>query len=262
MARARSLKPGFFANESLADLGPLAHILFAGLWTIADREGRLEDRAKRIKRDCLPYYDCDVDALLDLLASGSDPFIQRYEVDGLKVIQIVKWQQHQSPHVREPESALPACPPKPVQTRARTRRAPVEPVGSMKREGGMGNGESEKRESGKGSAEGMPAPLPPSIDTEPMREVLADWFRYKAERKEPYTKTGLKQLFGRLVNVAATYGIDGIVSRMQRAMASGWKGWEHEDMPVRGSPANGHHKRAFTVAELLAEPTDEPTRND
>ena len=48
MARARNIKPGFFANENLAECDPLARLLFAGLWCLADREGRLEDRPKRI----------------------------------------------------------------------------------------------------------------------------------------------------------------------------------------------------------------------
>ena len=61
--RARNLKPGYFKNEGLADLPPLARILFAGLWGMADREGRLEDRPKRIKAEILPYDNCDTDKL-------------------------------------------------------------------------------------------------------------------------------------------------------------------------------------------------------
>ena len=60
MARARNLKPSFFTNDKLAELHPLGRLLFAGLWTIADREGRLEDRPKRIKTDVsLPYITAD-----------------------------------------------------------------------------------------------------------------------------------------------------------------------------------------------------------
>ena len=49
--RARNLKPGFFQNEYLADLPPLARILFCGLWCSADRNGRLEYRPKKIKAE-------------------------------------------------------------------------------------------------------------------------------------------------------------------------------------------------------------------
>ena len=53
MARTRSIKPSFFDNEILGDLPPLTRLLFIGLWGIADREGRLEDRPKRIKKELL-----------------------------------------------------------------------------------------------------------------------------------------------------------------------------------------------------------------
>ncbi|MGA9753322.1 MAG: hypothetical protein WBS54_16205 [Acidobacteriota bacterium] len=106
MARSRNLKPGFFTNDLLAEVPPLGRLLFAGLWTLADREGRLEDRPKRIKAQLFPYDDCDVDALLEELANRR--FIQRYEVDGSRLIQVTTWHRHQNPHIKEPESTLPA----------------------------------------------------------------------------------------------------------------------------------------------------------
>jgi hypothetical protein len=50
MARSRNIKPGFFTNDELAECHPLGRLLFAGLWTIADKEGRLDDRPKKLKR--------------------------------------------------------------------------------------------------------------------------------------------------------------------------------------------------------------------
>ena len=106
MARARNIKPGFFSNDLLAEIAPLGRILFAGLWTLADREGRQEDRVKRIKAQLLPYDDCDCESLLqDLHEHG---FIQRYTVAGAGYIQIVKWHEHQNPHMKEAESTIPA----------------------------------------------------------------------------------------------------------------------------------------------------------
>ena len=53
MARARNIKPGFFDNETLGELPALTRLLFIGLWCLADREGRLQDRPKRIKKELL-----------------------------------------------------------------------------------------------------------------------------------------------------------------------------------------------------------------
>jgi hypothetical protein len=49
MARSRNIKPGFFTNDELAECHPLGRLLFAGLWTIADKRG-LDDRPKKLKR--------------------------------------------------------------------------------------------------------------------------------------------------------------------------------------------------------------------
>ncbi|MFZ6654051.1 hypothetical protein [Undibacterium sp. TJN19] len=106
MARARNIKPGFFTNDVLADIPALGRLLFVGLWTIADRAGRLEDRPKKIKAQILPYDDCDCDALLDILTRHG--FIQRYQSAGDTFIQITKWDAHQNPHVKEMESTIPA----------------------------------------------------------------------------------------------------------------------------------------------------------
>ena len=104
--RTRNIKPGFFKNEELAEIEPLGRLLFAGLWCMADREGRLCDRPKRIKVEILPYDDCDVDALLNQLASKG--FIVRYKVNDEAYIQIVNFSKHQNPHKNEPQSSIPA----------------------------------------------------------------------------------------------------------------------------------------------------------
>lgn len=108
MSRSRNIKPGFFKNDVLAECDPLARLLFAGLWCLADREGRLEDRPKKIKAECLPYDDCDCDGLLDQLAGRG--FIVRYVVDSVGYIFIAEFKKHQNPHVKEQASTIPAPP--------------------------------------------------------------------------------------------------------------------------------------------------------
>lgn len=106
MARARNIKPGFFTHDGLAELDPLVRLLFIGLWTVADRAGRIEDRPKRIKAEVMPYDDCDVDEMLDALHDAG--FILRYRAGDVAAIQIVKWEKHQNPHIKESESTIPA----------------------------------------------------------------------------------------------------------------------------------------------------------
>jgi hypothetical protein len=106
MARSRNIKPSIMENEELADLAPVARLLFIFLWMLADREGRLEDRPKRIAGRALPYdREVDVDDMLNQLASAG--FVTRYTVGNKAVIQITNFVKHQSPHVRESASELP-----------------------------------------------------------------------------------------------------------------------------------------------------------
>lgn len=105
MARSRNIKPGFFTNDELAECSPHARLLFAGLWTIADKEGRLDDRPKKVKALVLPFDNVDCDELLQQLHDRK--FIQRYQVQDGAYIQITNWKKHQNPHCKEAASDIP-----------------------------------------------------------------------------------------------------------------------------------------------------------
>lgn len=106
MARARNIKPSIFKNELLGEADPLLTILFQGLWCLADREGRLEDRPKRIKAEIFPYREFqDFNGYLTVLQQLG--FIDRYLHDGAAIIQVVNFLKHQSPHKTEKPSELP-----------------------------------------------------------------------------------------------------------------------------------------------------------
>ena len=115
LARIRYLKPDFFKDEDLATLSYETRLFFAGLWNFADKEGRLEDRPKRLKVEIFPYDKVDVDKCLELLSnpknSSGKPFIQRFKVGDMGFIQIVNWHKHQKPHNTETESKIPPAPP-------------------------------------------------------------------------------------------------------------------------------------------------------
>lgn len=105
MARARNIKPGLFTNEVLVDLPAFDRLLFIGLWVLADREGRLEDRVKRIKMELFPCDNYDIDAGLNNLVMAG--FITRYTSEGYTVIEVSNFTKHQNPHGSEKDSDLP-----------------------------------------------------------------------------------------------------------------------------------------------------------
>jgi hypothetical protein len=107
MARARNIKPSFFKNEFLAECDPLARLLFIGLWTLADRDGRLECRPLRIKAELFPYDNCDIVAMLGQLQARG--FVVAYEAGGKKILEIPKFGEHQRCHPEERSEGLPPC---------------------------------------------------------------------------------------------------------------------------------------------------------
>jgi len=85
---------------------PLYSLLFEGLWVLADRAGKLEDRPLRIKGEVFPYREgLDMEAMLDWLHAHS--FILRYQVGSKKYILVLEFVKHQNPHKNETESEIP-----------------------------------------------------------------------------------------------------------------------------------------------------------
>lgn len=107
MLHIRTIKPEFFKDEDLAELPLTARFLFIGLFCLADREGRLQDRPRLIKAEIYPYDEIDVEPLLEALAEKE--FIQRYEVHSHRYIQIVNFLRHQLPARDEPQSEIPSA---------------------------------------------------------------------------------------------------------------------------------------------------------
>lgn len=125
MARIRSIKPGFFKDSDLFDAEKAAglplRIAYAGLWTVADREGRFKWKPREIKVEVLPYDDCDMNAVLDALIKAGK--VLRYKCAGEEYGFIPKFLEHQHVNKNEAPSTIPA-PPKNSNARASTIKAP------------------------------------------------------------------------------------------------------------------------------------------
>ncbi len=57
-----------------------------------------------------------------------------------------------------------------------------------------------------------------------LQKAFEEWIQYKLESKFKYTSTGMKALVKKLESYAEKYGSDAVVSILQDAMASGYKG--------------------------------------
>jgi len=94
MARIRTIKPEFWADEKLSLLDPLTRLVFLGLISMADDAGRLVDNIKLLDGMLFPNTDDTCGASLEILARISR--IARYRSSsGQQLIQIVNWATHQ-----------------------------------------------------------------------------------------------------------------------------------------------------------------------
>lgn len=259
MARSRNIKPGFFHNDELAELPPLDRLLFAGLWGIADREGRLEDRPKRIKAQVLPYDDHDVNQALDRLAAGPDPFVVRYQAEGVTYLQITGFARHQNPHRGEAKSIIPppGAEPAPDKHSTSTVLAPDEHHASTvqeQEEPRSGTGSEVKGIRLKESGSGKQRDEIEEILDEQLREGLRDWLAYRREQHRFTPKArSLTSLIESTERQAEEHGTDAVLRAMGHAKANGWKSFDC----TRGSPngrasghTNGKPKRR-TAAEIM-----------
>jgi len=112
MPRSRNIKPALFKNELLGEADPLITILFTGLWCLADREGRLEDRPKRIRAEIFPYREETTSKTVEVFLCWlmDNDFITRYANEYGEYIQIHNWSKHQNPHHKEIASLIPNHP--------------------------------------------------------------------------------------------------------------------------------------------------------
>jgi len=88
----RNIKNLIFDNDAMGELPPLTRLLFAGLWTMVDDKGRMEDNPRKIKKVIMGYDDVNAGQVDEMLQSLHDRrFIVRYRVNGNNYIQVNKF---------------------------------------------------------------------------------------------------------------------------------------------------------------------------
>lgn len=219
--RARSLKPGFFKNEDLADLPFEYRLLFQGLWCVADREGRLEDRPKRIKADVFPYDDVDVNAALSALEKAG--FITRYSHEETPYIQVLAFAKHQNPHCREGASTIPA-PGSTVQGTALSVPSPAD-SGLLTPDSGL-------------SDSGDSAPSASEFDgVDP--QVVKDFRALRTKLRAPITATALAGIRREADSAGLT-----LESALRVCCERGWRGFKAEWLKPSGRDPPKHSAAA------------------
>jgi hypothetical protein len=262
MARIRQIKPVFFIDDDLALCSRDARFFFVGLWVLADRAGRLEDRPARMKAQVFPY-DADittreVEGFLDELSDGQ--FITRYVANGKRLIQIRSFEKHQHCHLKEPKSQLPAPEELPTEHRTSTVQAPDKHRSDPSASGYMDNGflGVGERLLGNGSKNGV-NPLAVSEKSAPARQagdfVLSQELRETAQKFAPSIDLDLEA-----EKFRNFYGRNG---KTFEDLPKAWFNWvaravEFEQRarspgPARRESVEEHNRRVFAELEAMDE---------
>lgn len=109
MARIRTIKPEFFKSETLELCEDFTKLLFIGLWTYVDDDGRGVYNARLIRGELFPLRDSlSLDELeLHMQALVDAGLVAIYEVDGRRYLWVRAWREHQKVN-RPTASKLPA----------------------------------------------------------------------------------------------------------------------------------------------------------
>jgi hypothetical protein len=236
VSRSRNIKPGFFKNEALAELPFEYRILFQGLWCEADREGRLEDRPRRLKAELFPYDSVDVDAGLSALVNAG--FIARYTVAGQRYIEVLKFAKHQNPHKKETPSTIPAWD-RSVQDREIPEQAPEIPERAGLIPDSLNLIPDSKKLAPKGDLLDGISP-----------EVASDFKALRSKLRAPITATAMKGIR----REAALAGVD-LEAALVICCERGWRGFKAEwlrDARAGPPPNQPFGKTAQAISQLQA----------
>jgi hypothetical protein len=262
MARARNIKPGFFTNDQLAELPALTRLFFAGLWTVCDRAGRVEDRPKKIKAEVMPYDDLDPDQVLEQLCKSG--FIARYEAGGVRVIQVLTWDKHQNPHIKEAASTLPEkvkhgastvqeqCDAQPLPERAGL----IPDSGFLIPSTLIPDCSTDVESAGKPRKPAKPSIAKPD-DVE--EQTWADWLTLRKAKKAPVTETVVNGARSESVKAAMT--LDAFLKVWCRRGSQGLEAsWLNADERSTGRPSETPYQRS--MRERMQEAAPEFARKD
>lgn len=113
MARRRMIDPTIWEDENFGKLNFAARVLFIGIVSNADDEGRLRASAPFLRSAVFVYDDIPTGTVEGLIKKLNDqmPSVHFYKVGGNEYCHLTKWETYQNQRAeRRTASSLPSCP--------------------------------------------------------------------------------------------------------------------------------------------------------
>ena len=208
-------------------------------------------RGERVEVGQVAFSHRALSASLDLAIATLGRHLKRLEKWGqislkagrdFSIITICNWETYQN---ADAEDGTPAS--TPTSTPAVRKRYAGEHV--PKKERSLRREETKK--SGGDEPDELKPKIPDELATPELVAAVENWMRYKSERRESYTPTGLKMFYARLANEVTRIGQKPIIEKLERAMSQNWRGWDFKGDDGRApASANGssHAKPARSIS--------------
>lgn len=219
--RIRTIKPEFFRHEQLALLSHKTRLLFIGLWCIADKEGRLEDRPQRIRIEIFPYETESIEGELQELCSSG--FIARYSAQGADFIEVTAFSKHQRITGKEAKYVSKIPP------RCDTGSSGETPEQQQALLGCVTGAQERKKEKGEKERKKVPRFSPDEHDallSNAMRanaEFLQEWHRWNTYRNKKRKRISEDAAKEQIRNIHSS-GIAAGIAAIRKSIASDWQG--------------------------------------
>lgn len=239
--RIRTIKPEFFTHEGLYELeketGLPIRVAFAGLWCVADREGRFKWEPRRIGVSVLPYDGIDFSRVLDALFTRG--YVVRYRVKGDEYGSIPSFLRHQIINNRERPSEIPEPSPAKEPDATLTRPSRVEDACPTPVQG--------KGKERKGKDEMLACS--PLFDLEGFNDEWIAFVGHRRKLKKPLTERAVELTIRKLERRPAS-----AIAALQMAMEKGWQSieWEWFDKASGQKPPQTEADQGFVNGKAVA----------
>lgn len=188
MARIRSIKPDFWADEKLATVSRDARLLFIGLISMADDEGRMRGNPAFVRSSIFPYDD-DLDIRVLLAELSAKALVHLYVDSGQAFLHVRNFARHQ--RIDKPSKSVLPAPPRyvPPEAFGEHSRNGRRPLGDGSPTDGMGVDGSGVDTEGSGlkalSPDAVPAPPTAAVQPSLLPDAPKPPKRPKAPKPAP-----------------------------------------------------------------------------
>lgn len=232
MARGRMISGTIGESRKFAALSSDTHrMMYLMVLPHVDKAGRFEADPILIRGRCFTRLDVEPTLIQAWLNDAANVgLIHLYEADGVPVLEIVNFLEHNTPHHKEPESKLPERPLDTQETKhdasmvqAQAKHEPTLTIREVKerevKEKGIKEnkkaGDSEKPKAKTEKFDPLQAELPDNVPP----ELWAEFVAHRSEIKKKLTPTATKQLLTRLRGFGPSAG-----TALRDSIANGWTG--------------------------------------